>query len=78
MAIFFLCPSKQFLPISFQIQLCVGAPRKGPARVQHMIQLRATTAVQTGFYLPLYSVLFYSAFLWSGYVAQKNFNKPAV
>jgi hypothetical protein len=46
------------------------------ARVQHMIQLYATTAVQTGFsgfYLPLYLVVFYSAFLWSGYAVQKLF-----
>ena len=30
-------------------------------------QLYATTAVQTGFYLPLCLVLFYLAFLWAGY-----------
>ncbi len=31
-----------------------------------MIQLYAATSVQTCFYLPLYSVLFYLAFIWSG------------
>ncbi len=42
-------------------------PPARAARVQHMIQLYAATTVQTGFYLPLYAVLFYSAFLWSIY-----------
>jgi hypothetical protein len=49
----------------------VCTPPARAARVQHMIQLYAITAVQTGFYLPLYLVLIYSAFLWSGYVVQK-------
>jgi hypothetical protein len=68
--------SQQAVP--FQIHLC-GRPLHGlpdyskEFRLQHMIQLYATTAVQNGFYLPLYSVLFYSAFLWSGYVVQKYF-----
>ncbi len=36
----------------------VWAPPEKAARVQHMIQLYAATSVQTGFYLPLYAVLF--------------------
>ena len=58
----------------------VWAPPARAARVQHMIHLYATTAVQTGFNLPLYSVLFYSAFLWLGYgrIVRKYFYKPAV
>jgi hypothetical protein len=58
----------------------VWAPSARAAREQHMIQLYAATAVQTGFYLPLQSVLFSSAFLWSGYerIVRKYFYKPAV
>ncbi len=43
-------------------------------------QLSTTTALQTGFYLPLYSILFYSAFIWSGYekLYRNIFNKLAV
>jgi hypothetical protein len=48
-----------------------------------MIHLYAAASVQTGFYLPLYSVLFYSAFLWSGGQVMKElygniFNKQKV
>jgi hypothetical protein len=47
--------------------LLFGSTPARAGQVQHMIQLYSATTVQTGFYLPLYAVLFYSAFLWSGY-----------
>jgi hypothetical protein len=59
--------SQQAVSADIILNSAVLAPPPRAARVQHMIQLYAATTVQTGFYLPLYAVLFYSAFLWSGY-----------
>ncbi len=62
--------SQQAVSADIILNSAVWAPWAPPARaarVQHMIQLYAATIVQIGFYLPLYAVLFYSAFLWSGY-----------
>ncbi len=51
--------SQEAVPADIILNSAVWAPPARAARVQqHMIQLYATTAVQTGFYLPLYSVLF--------------------
>ncbi len=58
--------------------LLFGSPPARAAQVQHMIQLYSATTVQTGFYLPLYAVLFY----FFGQVMKELygniFNKPAV
>jgi hypothetical protein len=56
----------------------VWAPPARAARVQHMIQLYSTTAVQTGFYLPLYSVPIYFAFLGQVMLYRNIFNKLAI
>ncbi len=37
LAIFFLCPSKQFLPISFQIQLLVHFPKKQKEQIHKQL-----------------------------------------